>query len=786
MEKRKWLLISLITLTCFLLVASTTTSTLSGNNDWLMFHHDPAHSSYTTSNNSGYYPKPLWNYTTGAAVVSSPAIADGLAFVGSKDYNIYCLNTSNGRVVWSFATGNEIDSSPAIYGGCVYVGSNDGWFYCLNISSGMPIWVSVVEGQVQSSPAVVDGRVYVGSGKHDFYCFNASDGSLLWVYPIDSPVKSSPAVVANVVYFAADNYYVYALNATSGQEIWREHTGSQSDSPCVYNGYLYTGSYDGFVWALNASTGSKVWQYRTNGVVASSPAAAGGCVYVGSDDNNVYCLDALTGAKIWSRATGYWVRSSAALVASFLYVGSQDYNVYCLDAVTGAKLWSVATYDYVDSSPVITNGVLYIGSNDRHIYAYEVNDPNVAILVQSRDSLNWNTVLFDALTVAVFVIVVFEIIRFQKTKSKPSAEALYGSPSKWFWFHRHVDAICILALLAFSIIYFLNLSGSALWASDEQTYSQWAFHMYRSGDYLTPWAFGGVAVWIGKPPLFEWFITLAYQVFGANNFAARVWSPIFAALTLVLIFFFGKLLCNRYVGLVSALVLGTFSTFYVFARHAMTDMVFTFFIVASIYFFIQDEKTNQKTSHYLVLSGVFFGLALLTKQVQALLIPLIIFAYLLATKQSIRFLFTKRLTVFWALGLALFLPWLIYMFVSYGSDFWQWFVVYCGVLRTTSPLEGHSGGLLYYFVYLANVETVWAIFLIFASVLCIFNAAFKRLKQDTLLFVWMAVVLAIFTVAQTKLEWYILPAFPAFALAIGSLLHQIGRFVGFRLRKRLK
>ncbi len=240
------------------------------------------------------------------------------------------------------------------------------------------------------------------------------------------------------------------------------------------------------------------------------------------------------------------------------------------------------------------------------------------------------------------------------------------------------------------------------------------------------------------------------------------------------------MLYNRYVGLVSALVLGTFSTFYVFARHAMTDVAFTFFIVASIYFFIQDEKTTPKTSRYVVLSGVFFGLALLTKQVQALLIPLIIFAYLLATQKSIRFLFTKRFTVFWALGLAMLLPWLIYMFVSYGSDFWQWFVVYCGVLRTTSPLEGHGGGLLFYFAYLANVETAWAILLVFASALCIFNASFKRVKQDTLLLVWMAIVLAVFTVAQTKLEWYILPAFPAFALAIGSLLHRMGRFVGFK------
>jgi 4-amino-4-deoxy-L-arabinose transferase-like glycosyltransferase len=36
-------------------------------------------------------------------------------------------------------------------------------------------------------------------------------------------------------------------------------------------------------------------------------------------------------------------------------------------------------------------------------------------------------------------------------------------------------------------------------------------------------------------------------------------------------------------------------------------------------------------------------------------------------------------------------------------------------------------------------------------------------------------VLVVFTFAQTKLEWYILPAFPAFAIAISSFLYQLSK-----------
>ncbi|HLN88718.1 MAG TPA: glycosyltransferase family 39 protein, partial [Candidatus Binatia bacterium] len=281
-----------------------------------------------------------------------------------------------------------------------------------------------------------------------------------------------------------------------------------------------------------------------------------------------------------------------------------------------------------------------------------------------------------------------------------------------------------------------------------------------------------LAVWIGKPPLYMWLMSLAYQAFGVNNFITRIWSPIFGALTLVFTYFLAKKLYNRYVGFASAMVLGTFTTFYLFARHAMIDVSFVFCIVASFYFFVLSEKT-EKINRYVILSGLFFGLALLTKQVEALLIPLIVFAYLVVSRRSIRFFFKKHFTIFWATGLLVLLPYLVYMFLSFGSNFWNWFVVYCGFLRTVSPLEGHVGGPLFYFIYLANNERLWTIILPFAAGLCVFNVVAKRLKSDSLILAWMGIVLLVFTVAQTKISWYLLPAMPAFAIAISSLFYQI-------------
>ncbi|MCJ7713548.1 hypothetical protein MUO66_03710, partial [Candidatus Bathyarchaeota archaeon] len=56
---------------------------------------------------------------------------------------------------------------------------------------------------------------------------------------------------------------------------------------------------------------------------------------------------------------------------------------------------------------------------------------------------------------------------------------------------------------------------------------------------------------------------------------------------------------------------------------------------------------------------------------------------------------------------------------------------------------------------------------------CVYNSVIKRSKEDSLILVWMFIVFLVFTLAQTKLEWYILPAFPAFAIAISSFLYKL-------------
>ena len=47
-------------------------------------------------------------------------------YVGSSDSNVYALNVTNRIKIWNYTTGNDIYSSPAVANGVVYVGSADG------------------------------------------------------------------------------------------------------------------------------------------------------------------------------------------------------------------------------------------------------------------------------------------------------------------------------------------------------------------------------------------------------------------------------------------------------------------------------------------------------------------------------------------------------------------------------------------------------------------------------------------------------------------------------------
>ena len=104
---------------------------------------------------------------------SSPAVVNGVVYVGSYDSSFYALNARTGTVLWKYQTGSQvgIDSSPAVVSGVVYFGADDpdNSVYALNASTGALLWKYTTGSDVESSPAVVNGVLYVGSLDRNLY-----------------------------------------------------------------------------------------------------------------------------------------------------------------------------------------------------------------------------------------------------------------------------------------------------------------------------------------------------------------------------------------------------------------------------------------------------------------------------------------------------------------------------------------------------------------------------------------------------------------------------------------
>ena len=310
-------------------------SVINAPTEWPMFHHDLDHTGYTT-NTGPTTNNVLWSYLTGDSVDSSPAVLNGVVYVGSEDYNVYALNATTGKSIWSYPTDGYVYSSPAVANGVVYVGSEDDYLYALNATTGKSIWSYKTGAFVDSSPEVAGGIVYVGSEDSNVYALNATTGKSIWSYTTNDGIFSSPAVVNELVYVASQEGTVYALNATTGKLVWSNPVNyMMRSSPAVVNGFLYMGAEDDNIYALNATTGAFIWSYPTaSSAWFSSPAVANGVVYVGSFDDNVYALNATTGKFIWSYPTDNNIYSSPAVANGVVYIGSNDGKFYALNATT--------------------------------------------------------------------------------------------------------------------------------------------------------------------------------------------------------------------------------------------------------------------------------------------------------------------------------------------------------------------------------------------------------------------------------------------------------------------
>jgi len=331
-----------------------------------------------------------WKFHTGGRVISSPAVVNGVAYVGSTDGNLYAIDAGTGTLKWKFETKSWEVSSPAVASGVVYFVSYDGHLYALDAATGQVRWKFATGGEKRyagthlhhlepaaesmpdpwdfylSSPSVWSGAVYFGSSDGNVYSVDAASGALKWKFHTGDVVHSSPAIADGVLYIGSWDTHLYALDAAGGTEKWKFKTGEDPDihnhvgiqsSPAIADGIVFFGSRDSYAYGVDTATGKQLWKFCTNGSwVNNSMVVHDGMAYFGTSiPGFLHAVEAKSGKVVFDLPTGTPVFASMALAGDILYLGNVGGKLTAIDLKTQKPAWVFETDGAKQNAAALTN-----------------------------------------------------------------------------------------------------------------------------------------------------------------------------------------------------------------------------------------------------------------------------------------------------------------------------------------------------------------------------------------------------------------------------------------------
>jgi 4-amino-4-deoxy-L-arabinose transferase-like glycosyltransferase len=321
-----------------------------------------------------------------------------------------------------------------------------------------------------------------------------------------------------------------------------------------------------------------------------------------------------------------------------------------------------------------------------------------------------------------------------------------------------------LLLLAVPTFFFLwKLAAFGLIGADEPRYAQVAREMLARHDWVTP-TLGGIP-WLEKPPLYYWQAMFAYRLFGVSDWAARLPS-VFDAFLLVLAVYWFLRRFRSGLELDGALVVATTAGVAGFARAASTDMPLTAtFSIAMLAWYAWFESGDKK---YLAAFYGLLGLAMLAKGPVAPFLGIAVIVIFAGLQRSVGIVYKTLWIPGILLGCAVALPWYVLVQLR-NPQFFHEFIVEHNLARFGTNLYHHPEPFWYYIPVMLLGWVPWSILAIAALV-----AAVRQLRSPvgdrlrSFLLIWVGVIVIFFSISQSKLPGYVLPAIPAGAILVAE------------------
>jgi len=338
------------------------------------------------------------------------------------------------------------------------------------------------------------------------------------------------------------------------------------------------------------------------------------------------------------------------------------------------------------------------------------------------------------------------------------------------------SSIAVIGL--FLLIYIALLGVRPIMIPDESRYAEIPREMIAGDNWVVP-CLNGLR-YFEKPVLGYWLNAGSMILFGENAFAVRFPSAVAAGVSALMVFFLVRRFAGGYsAGLVAAVIFLTCLLVFGVSTFNVLDGLFSLFITGIMVAFLFAHRAERpiRKMAFLVLSGIFCGLAFLTKGFIAFVGPLVAIVPFMVWerrwKDLFRFSWIPVLT-----ALLISLPWALMIHLR-EPDFWDFFIWNEHIKRFMADSAQHQEPFWYYVLWLPGAALPWT---------PLFPAAVLGLKKSGLKspllrfsLCWILFPFLFFSVSKGKLLTYILPCFPPLAILIGAGLHSYFKEGGRRL-----
>jgi 4-amino-4-deoxy-L-arabinose transferase-like glycosyltransferase len=327
----------------------------------------------------------------------------------------------------------------------------------------------------------------------------------------------------------------------------------------------------------------------------------------------------------------------------------------------------------------------------------------------------------------------------------------------------------VALLVLFALTWFANLDYRRLVHPDEGRYAEIAREMALTGDWVTP-RLNGIK-YFEKPALQYWITAAAYDAFGIRHWTARLWPALAGFLGVLFIGYVGLRVGGPQQALYSAAALGGCVAYVVNTHFLTLDAGLTLWMSVGLGGLILAQRadaTSREERGWMLVAWAALALAVLSKGLIGVVLPGA--ALLLYSLIARDWVLWRRLHLLAGtpVFLAIAAPW--FALVSWRNpEFFDFFFIHEHFTRFLTSEAKREGPWWYFIPFLAAGLLPW---------LTLFAWTARRIWSDAQIerngfcwprftLVWSAFIFVFFSVSESKLPSYILPLFPALALAIG-------------------